>query len=67
MDEQVSQMFNQDRLIQHLGAHLVSYNHNYAKIELKVTEQHLQGHQTCKRCRDFCTGRCGLCNCLQYW
>ena len=47
MDQQVSQMFNQDRLIQHLGAHLVSYNHNYAKIELKVTEQHLQGHQTC--------------------
>jgi len=25
MDQQVNQMFNQDRLIQHLGAHLVSY------------------------------------------
>ena len=47
MDQQVNQMFNQDRLIQYLGAHLISYNHNYAKIELKVTEQHLQGHQTC--------------------
>ena len=47
MDQQVNQMFNQDRLIQHLGAHLVSYSYNHAKIELKVTEQHLQGHQTC--------------------
>lgn len=47
MDQQVNQMFNQDRLIQHLGAHLVAYSHNHAKISLKVTEQHLQGHKTC--------------------
>lgn len=38
MDQQVNQMFNQDRLIQYLGAHLISYNHNHAKIELKVSE-----------------------------
>lgn len=47
MDQQVNQMFNQDRLIQHLGAYLVAYSHNHAKISLKVTEQHLQGHKTC--------------------
>ena len=47
MDQQVNQMFNQDRLMQHLGAHLVSYQHHHAKISLKINEQHLQGHQTC--------------------
>lgn len=47
MDQPVNQMFNQDMLMQQLGAHLVSHQHNTAQVELKVTEQHLQGHQTC--------------------
>ncbi|WP_104505737.1 hydroxyphenylacetyl-CoA thioesterase PaaI [Acinetobacter indicus] len=47
MDQQVNPMFHQDRLMQHLRAHLVSFGEHSAQIELKITEQHLQGHQTC--------------------
>ena len=36
MDQQVNPMFHQDRLMQHLGAHLVSFGEHSAQIELKI-------------------------------
>lgn len=47
MDQVVNPMFNNDRLMQHLGAHLVSSSDYSATVQLQITEQHLQGHQTC--------------------
>lgn len=47
MDQVVNPMFNNDVLMQQLGAHLVSFAEHTATVELKITEQHLQGHQTC--------------------
>ncbi|MGA6878441.1 hypothetical protein [Acinetobacter sp. AND/436] len=32
MDQQVNPMFHQDRLMQHLGAHLVSFGEHSAQI-----------------------------------
>ena len=47
MDQVVNPMFNDDMLMQQLGAHLVSFSDQAATVELKISEQHLQGHQTC--------------------
>lgn len=47
MDQVVNPMFNNDRLMQQLGAHLVSFSDHSAIVQLQITEQHLQGHQTC--------------------
>jgi hypothetical protein len=35
MDQQVNQMFNQDRLIQYLGAHLISITTIMRRLNLK--------------------------------
>jgi len=35
MDQQVNQMFNQDRLIQYLGAHLISYTTITQRLNLR--------------------------------
>ena len=47
MDQLANPMFNNDILMQQLGAHLVSFANHSATIDLKITEQHLQGHRTC--------------------
>lgn len=41
MDQVVKPMFNNDRLMQQLGAHLVSSSNHSATVQLQITEQHL--------------------------
>lgn len=40
-------LFNNDHVMQELGARLVDYKDCYAKVELLVEKRHTQGHGTC--------------------